>query len=268
MRHRAARAAASPGSEIPARSNGITRRHAVGAFAALLGATPMWELCAIPKVAPDPDAGGQAAEDEAEIGRAYVRAKRAGRPLLVLVLPVDGTKRRDREALFHQLLHEASADVLADLALCEVVSRTIDQLDPVVTGIGGSEPLMILIETDSSVTRYAILDGPIPDEGESISRRVSALGQLVRSGVSPSAGVLIRREEQARARLDPAARARIDGALASRKVPRADDVQRGAALVRVASGSASPEWSVVLTNALATSAQRHRSAIAAPTLVG
>ena len=234
MRQRAATRAAADGAKRPTRPLGMTRRHAVrlGALAALAGAAPWPALGAASKpVTLDSRETARASEEDADIGRVYVRAKRAGKPLLVFVVPEKVEKRAARAALFARFLEHAPDDVLADLALCEVVFRTLKELDPVVTGVGGTEPLMILIETDSMFTRFAILDAPVgnPDGSE--------LSALVRDAVAPNLATLAHRADQARARLDTATLREVESGIEARRFGATDAAYRGAALVRLAAES-------------------------------
>ena len=64
--------------------------------------------------------------DPGELGRVLKRAREAGKPLLLLVIPREDEGKWVRGLLFGGLLQAGGDGVLADLALCEVACAEMD----------------------------------------------------------------------------------------------------------------------------------------------
>src|SRR5688500_5458982 len=130
------------------------RRFLKGSLVGLSGLTlPSWLGCAF---RPGGVEGDDAFEQEdakallsgglpvrlAPFAEAYLRAKSAGKPLLVFVIPENDWLKHDRGTAFGELLNHGDDEDLAALALCEVFCAKVADLHELVPGITG-EPLMI-----------------------------------------------------------------------------------------------------------------------------
>lgn len=206
----------------------MKRRAILGAAAGAAGlfASPGWLARAFAQAA-TPD-------ELAALSEAYRRAQRAGRPLLVLVIPAQQEARHDRAEAFGELLNHASAETMADLALAELATATMSTLRTLVPQAGAGEPLMVLVEPDAVPASARALDGALPAmpeywvfseemtweerarrEDEVIDRRIALLSGLVRQGIAPDAATLARRAQLARAHVRAAELARVDRAIAA-----------------------------------------------------
>src|SRR5688572_25701231 len=91
----------------------------VAAAGAAIAAWPSWLQRAFAQDRPG-------AEDSlAVLSGAYRRAQRAGKPLLVIVIPADDAQKYGRGTAFGELLNFATDDRMALLAMCEVVCAPI-----------------------------------------------------------------------------------------------------------------------------------------------
>jgi hypothetical protein len=217
----------------------MNRRKFLGsaATAAVIATWPGWLRRAF--------AAGSALEQEAAgltmLSEGYRRAQRAGKPLLVLVIPEDGSQKYDRGTAFGEYLNHGSAEQLAPLGLCEVACAEMTRLRQLVPAVGEGEPLMVLVETDHLPARVQRLHGvlardPDPERGwrvvdeddptdrpkkketeeerwerrraawqrkeeESIAKRIEQVAALVHKAVQPDMAVLEQRAVQVRAHL-------------------------------------------------------------------
>ncbi len=155
------------------------------------------------------------------VSESFRRAQRAGKPLLVLIIP-QGDNKWERGRHFGAWLNHGTADQLWPLALVEVACATMNDLRRLVPTVGLGEPLMVLVETDAvptTVTRLnANLDQPAQraqrpanvEEWRELERRedaqvdheISVLARLVRKPLV-DADALARRAGQARSALPP-----------------------------------------------------------------
>ncbi|MFG0315655.1 MAG: hypothetical protein ACF8XB_00175, partial [Planctomycetota bacterium JB042] len=91
-----------------------------------------------------------------------LKAKAAGKPLLVLLIPADDRKKWAQGELFGAFLNHAGPAAMADLALAHVVCATRAELaEALGDGTPDGEPPMVLIETDGS-RRARPLDPTLP----------------------------------------------------------------------------------------------------------
>ncbi|MCI0586856.1 MAG: hypothetical protein L0323_08465 [Planctomycetes bacterium] len=139
-------------------------------------------------------------EGQGEPEAALKRAREAGKPLLVLVIPVKDKEKRERGRLFGGLLNWTGDEILADLALCEIACAPVETLRDAlkVEGLSG-EPLAVLVETSGGGLRARAIDPELPPEvstrgrelgqrGEaerSASNRIARLAEAIRAAVAP-----------------------------------------------------------------------------------
>jgi hypothetical protein len=163
------------------------------------------------------------------VAAAYRRAQQAGKPLLAFVVPAldeetaggyDNLWLRGRG--FGELLTHGNDEVLATLALAEVVCAPMSALRALAPDLGG-EPLMVLIEATGAARA---LDAHLPDgrignvrldrapgdwevifaeqrqaEDECMEARIAVLSHLLHRGLRATPRMLLERAAQARARL-------------------------------------------------------------------
>jgi hypothetical protein len=148
----------------------MNRRKFLGsaATAAVIATWPGWLRRAF--------AGQSALEQEAAglavLSEGYRRAQRAGKPLLVLVIPADAGQKYDRGRAFGEYLNHGSTEQLAPLALCEVVCAEMAKLRRLAPAAGEDEPLMVLVETDRVPARVQRLDVALVEGDEERGWRV------------------------------------------------------------------------------------------------
>jgi hypothetical protein len=118
---------------------------------------------------------------------AYRRARRAGRPLLVLVVPEDDGAKYDRGHAFGEWLNHGTDEQLAPLAQAEVICASMTDLRALVPHAGEGEPLMIIVPTDRVPARVQPLTAPLPPHAgweardqhhPEIDRRIAVLAAL------------------------------------------------------------------------------------------
>jgi hypothetical protein len=140
----------------------------------------------------------------ASLAGAYRRAQRAGRPLLVLVIPADLETQWDRGAAWGELLNHGSDDQLAPLSLVDVACARLSDLARLVPRAGGREALAMLVDTARVPAQVTRIDGNLPqyepadryrgvdwqalELRESIvsTARIDALGRLLRDALAPN----------------------------------------------------------------------------------
>ncbi|HET6204846.1 MAG TPA: hypothetical protein VFI25_18815 [Planctomycetota bacterium] len=178
-----------------------------------------------------------------DLEAALKSAREAGKPLLVLVIPLDDREKWERGALFGGLLNTAGDEVLADLALCEVACAPVADLRDrlKLAGVSG-EPLAVLVETGEKELRGRAVSPALPPqpdplrgeewrnarrEAEEAARdRIARLAESIRSAVAPDREAIVERAAAAEVGLTPEqmsalvamadGKGRIDGALADR----------------------------------------------------
>lgn len=199
---------------------------------AVMASWPAWLASAFAAESAKADS----AADLAVLSEGYRRAQRAGKPLLVLIIPANDGDKYFRGQVFGEYLNHGSPEQLAPLLLCEVVCATMALLRRLVPTAGDGEPLMVLVETDRvpaevqhlSETLTARkhrrevsevdLDAELPPkkkekeeerwrrryeagqrlENKAVDARIDQLAQLVHGAVMPSLKVLTQRQEQQR----------------------------------------------------------------------
>jgi hypothetical protein len=110
--------------------------------------------------APHPE---DALDGLAVVSEGFRRAQRAGKPLLVFVIPKDDGQKWRRGRAFGAWLNHGSDEELWPLGLCEVACASMDDLRRLVPTAGTGEPLMILVETAAVPTTVVRLDGKLPE---------------------------------------------------------------------------------------------------------
>src|SRR5689334_22387917 len=88
-----------------------------------------------------PEKSNDKANEEALAGLAvvsegYRRAQRAGKPLLVFIIPEKPEGKYARGSVFGAYLNHGSVEQLYPLALCEVICATLSDLRRVVPSVG------------------------------------------------------------------------------------------------------------------------------------
>ncbi|HND11498.1 MAG TPA: hypothetical protein PLY80_13740 [Pseudomonadota bacterium] len=97
------------------------------------------------------------------VSEGFRRAQRAGKPLLVLVIPKNSSDRYARGKIFGEYLNHATKTQHAPLQLCEVICATVQQLGQIVPSAGASDSLMILVETDKLPAEVRRINGKLPE---------------------------------------------------------------------------------------------------------
>jgi hypothetical protein len=100
------------------------------------------------------------------MSEAFRAAQRANRALLVLVIPQDEGARWLPAHSFGELLNHGTADQLLPLAMLEVVCAKMKTVRKLVPSAPAGEPLMVLIETDSSPAGARALNAVLPEYKE------------------------------------------------------------------------------------------------------
>jgi hypothetical protein len=161
------------------------------------------------------------------VSEGFRRAQRAGKPLLVLVIPADDAVKWQRGTAFGELLNHGGPAVMLDLALAELVCAPMVAVRKLVpqTPPRPADPLMVLVETDAVPARVSMLDAPLAsdplgrredaDGDAAVDARIATLRRLIHRALSPSSEALTRRASQTRASLGAAALAELDRALAA-----------------------------------------------------
>lgn len=240
---------------------------AVGA-AAVAATWPAWLRRALAQDEP-------AAPDAlAVLSSQYRRAQRAGKPLLVLVVPSDH-RAFVRGQAFGELINHGGPEVIGELALTEIAVARLETVRALVPQLPaaapGREPLMVLIETDAVPARVVPLHGELAASPEMFGRgdwnanlaaseraidaRIALLAGLVHRAVAPDAATIARRAAQARARLDGATRARVEREIAAGRAS-ADTVARAPASIAEAMLASRGQRRAVFAGQLASLGER------------
>jgi hypothetical protein len=188
-----------------------------------------------------------------ELFEGYRRAQRAGKPLLVLVIPPDASRRWTHGHAFGELLNSGTPRQLAPLALCEVTCARLVDLRRLVAAPLGDQPTFVVVETDAVPARVQAARVPIEarelffhqadswepghdrtDDGVAprVARLATALEKPLLGGDDPS--VLARRVDQAHAHLGALELGSTELALAAGHAPPPAQTDRAAALVAAA----------------------------------
>ena len=182
--------------------------------------------------APSPAPHAEDADDGlAVVSESFRRAQRAGKPLLVFIVPADNGAKWQRGRTFGAWLNHGTAEQLWPLALAEVACATMSDLRRLVPTAGAGEPLMVLIET-ASVPGTALPLNPDVEaparrsarptsaegwremeqrEDAMVDRQIELVARLVRKALVEGENTLSRRAAQTRAALPPALLAQLPG---------------------------------------------------------
>jgi hypothetical protein len=135
----------------------MNRRHFLGATAVGLGlaTTPAWIQQAF---AGEPSSKTLAFD-------AYRRARRAGQPLLIFVIPADPSERWRRGHVLGSFITYGTDAQLAPLAHCEVVCATAAHIHDLVPKAPDGEPLALLIDTTAVPASVVAITAKLADPG-------------------------------------------------------------------------------------------------------
>ena len=215
--------------------------------AALTAAWPGFLRSAFAARSPDGPPSEDALDGLAVVSDGFRRAARAGKPLLVLIIPQDDSAKWTRGRSFGAWLNHGTAEQLAPLALCEVACARMDDLRRLVPTVGLSEPLMVLVETDVVPATVTRLDARLPEaaaggassledwreqqqsEDRLIDRQIATLSRLSRQALVEGEATLSRRAAQTRGVLPDQVLAQLSG-LAGGGAP-VDLIDSGAAIL-------------------------------------
>jgi hypothetical protein len=159
----------------------------------------------------------------AVVSEGFRKAQRAGKPLLVLIVPTDDGVKWARGRAFGAWLNHARDEQLWPLALCEVACATMADLRALVPSAGPGHPLMVLVETDQLPATVRRLDARLPEvdagrpRGDSWEQRVRREEQAVDAQIAVLSTLLEKglRDGDAFARRATQARAVLPAAVAS-----------------------------------------------------
>jgi hypothetical protein len=140
-----------------------------------------------------------------DIKSAVERARRIGKPLLVLLVPEDPMQTSLRGQMWGHYLAHLSDDQALDLVLCEVTCARAADIENVVKGrrLEGVDDTTwaVLLETDAEPARPVLVRGSLApptassDAGASLEQRRS-LEKLLRAALVPDAATRQRRVAQ------------------------------------------------------------------------
>lgn len=100
----------------------------------------------------------------AGLSEAYRAAQRAGRPLLVLVIPEDNGARWERGSALGAFLNHGTDDAMTALGLCELTCATMAVVRQLVPQAPTGEPLMLLVDPSRVPATVSAIDPPLPPE--------------------------------------------------------------------------------------------------------
>ena len=184
----------------------------------------------------------------AALATAWKQAQRAGKPLLVLVIPDDDGEKWARGHAWGELLNHGSAEQIAPFALVEVACAGMADLRLLLPSAGAGSPWAVLVDTDrvpAHLERLDVVLPPLPggflgdDDGEGkedpvdvvIGRRQELLARMLRGAIVPNEQVIALRAALARKRLAAADRARLETFLTRDTWIPSELADRGAALL-------------------------------------
>lgn len=153
----------------------------------------------------------------ARVFSAFRRARRAGKLMLVFVIPSgeDWAERSFRGHAFGEWLNHGTDEQLAPIAMTEIVCASRADVEKVVDVPGRSEPLMILIDPSGDTPSVRLLDVVLPRidrlsrrsgdweaiarlEDRTITERIATLAAAVAGAIMPDSRALDRRVLDAR----------------------------------------------------------------------
>jgi hypothetical protein len=219
---------------------------------------------------------GQEDRDFLTLMAAYHRARSAGKPLLVFVVPAGRANWWEFGEYFGTFINHAPAQTMALLTLAEVVCatpRSIEQLVPEAK-VDAFNTLLALIETDSvpgkvrtvSVTR--LLEGQLSDPAhpepydperfhQQVSTRITRIGTFVRELLAPNDAALTARVAQTRAAQQPEMLAEVEERLARGLIPLPETILPAASFLHASANHAAQARRLQLVEALASEAERN-----------
>lgn len=253
----------------------MNRRKFLGSAAAVAAAAtwPAWLREAFAAgVAASPE---QQAAELAVLSEGFRRAQRAGKPLLVLLIPADDGHKYERGAALGEYLNHGADEQLWPLSLAEVVCATLTNLRRLVPEAGGAaagprqkdEPLMVVVETDQVPARFQDLSGKLVASAGGRGLFVEGPQQKRRKGETDEQHwQRLRTEQQRREDQEIAARiAVLSGLVRSGLGPDAAALERRAAQARGhLEGTAAAQLEVALSGGVQPTAEQ---VAAAPALV-
>jgi hypothetical protein len=154
----------------------MKRRQFVGSAIAGAALWPVWlreafgegAACAAPPSGQGPHAS--VTRSAGAVGEAFRKANHFGRRLLVIVIPAEDDKKRDRGDIWGELLNFGTDVQLAPLSSVEVVCATMADLNTVVPNGEVGEPLFLLVSTDKVPAAVKAFDTPLPEHADFFGR--------------------------------------------------------------------------------------------------
>jgi hypothetical protein len=155
----------------------------------------------------------------ASLTQAFRNARRAGRSLLVIVIPADDGQKYDRGRAWGELINFGSDEQLAPLSSVEVACATMDALKLVVPHEVRGEPFFAIVAAGATPSTVRAFDVELPsyeeaerprkitwemmvEEEDLVSdRRIAALAGALRSALGAATGDLAARAAHVRERL-------------------------------------------------------------------
>jgi len=217
-----------------------------------LGLSSTWSAL-VQRAFGDEGAGSRAGPPEraAELALAIARARRDGKPLLLLVVPTDASLVYPRGRVLGELINHGGPGVTDDLLVCELACATIAEAARVLPLDVKTDPAMLLVELEAEggeflpATPIDLPPGPrgvkgTPEEEPAIRARIAAGASALHAAVARDSGVAPR-AARSRAALSEADRTALDEGLAGRVAIDTALARRGAALLVVAATDGAPE---------------------------
>jgi hypothetical protein len=155
----------------------------------------------------------------ASLAQAFRNARRAGKPLLVIVIPADDAQKYERGRAWGALLNFGSDEQVAPLSFVEVACSTMDALRLVVPNDMTGEPFFAVVDTAAAPSAVRGFGVDLPEytdpsrprkgsweelerEEEVISdRRIAVLASALRGALGAPTGDLAARASEVRGRL-------------------------------------------------------------------
>ncbi len=109
----------------------------------------------------------------AQVAGAFQRARAAGKPLLVFVIPADDGDKWLRGEAFGELINHGADRDLAPLASVEVVCAAMADLKKLVPTAGAGEPLWVLVDPSRVPATARQIDAALPAYPDLYDRTLS-----------------------------------------------------------------------------------------------
>ncbi len=196
-------------------------RGSLASVTAAIAAVPLLHAFAQDRVPTDGALAG--------LSEAYRSAQRAGRPLLVLVIPEENGARWDRGSALGAFLNTGSDDAMTAVGLCEITCATMTVLRQLVPQAPTGEPLMVLVDPSRVPATVLAIDPALPAEpappssdtdwatqnarrDAHVDRQIAAIESAVIAALAARTGTLdAARRQAARARVEDLRAHRIRG---------------------------------------------------------